>query len=229
MLEYSGLLLKREDLSYYLRPMTPDDLAEVTEIDREAFPSQWPPADYQYDLKNRLAHYTVACDPAVTTTPPLPGERGGWLRRLLGRPSPEAPAPEPKHLIVGFVGFWIMAGEAHITSIAVRTRYRRRGIGELLLASSIEQAMAYNADVVTLEVRVSNKNAQALYVKYGFNEVGVRKAYYLDRGPSGDTREDALIMTTADIKGAAYREQFRQLKQAHTERWTPLWAKIPVP
>jgi ribosomal-protein-alanine N-acetyltransferase len=209
--------------------MTPEDLSEVTEIDREAFPTQWPPADYQYDLKNRLAHYTVACDPAVAMTPLRPAERGGWLRKLLGRPAPEPPPAEPRHLIVGFVGFWVMAGEAHITSIAVRTKYRRRGIGELLLIASVEQAMAYNADVVTLEVRASNKGAQALYIKYGFNEVGVRKGYYLDRGPSGDTREDALIMTTPDIKSASYQAQFRRLKQAHTERWTPAWAKMAVP
>jgi len=208
--------------------MTPDDLPEVTEIDREAFPTQWPPADYQYDLKNRLAHYTVACDPAVVITPRPPEDRGGWLRRLLGRPAPE-PLTEPKHLIVGFVGFWVMAGEAHITSIAVRTKYRRRGIGELLLIAAIEQSMAFNADVVTLEVRVSNTGAQALYVKYGFNQVGVRKGYYLDRGPTGDTREDAMIMTTANIQSAGFQEQVRRLKEAHTGRWTPAWAKLPVP
>ena len=208
--------------------MTPDDLPEVTEIDREGFPNQWPPADYQYDLKNRLAHYTVACDPAVVVSPRPVADRGGWLRRLLGRPPAEAPT-DPRHLIVGFVGFWVMAGEAHITSIAVRTKYRRRGIGELLLIASIEQAMAFNADVVTLEVRASNTGAQALYLKHGFNEVGVRKGYYLDRGPSGDTRENALIMTTADIKSTAYREKFEQLKQAHTERWTRAWAKLSVP
>ena len=208
--------------------MTPDDLPEVTEIDREGFPNQWPPADYQYDLKNRLAHYTVACDPAVVVSPRPVADRGGWLRRLLGRPSAEAPT-DPRHLIVGFVGFWVMAGEAHITSIAVRTKYRRRGIGELLLIASIEQAMAFNADVVTLEVRASNTGAQALYLKHGFNEVGVRKGYYLDRGPSGDTRENALIMTTADIKSTAYRDEFDQLKRAHTERWTREWARMSVP
>ncbi len=208
--------------------MTPDDLAEVTEIDREAFPTQWPPADYQYDLKNRLAHYTVACDPAVVLTPRPAADHSGWLRRLLGRPAPE-PTTEPKQLIVGFVGFWVMAGEAHITSIAVRTKYRRRGIGELLLIASIEQSMAYNADVVTLEVRVSNTGAQALYVKHGFNQVGVRKGYYLDRGPAGDSREDALIMTTANIQTTEFQTRFRQLKEAHTRRWTPVWAKLPVP
>lgn len=215
-------------MSYYVRPMTPDDLPEVTEIDRGAFPTQWPPADYQYDLKNRLAHYTVACDPAVVVSPQPLADRGGWLRRLFGGLLPE-PSTETKHLIVGFVGFWVMAGEAHVTSIAVRTKYRRRGIGELLLVASIEQAMAFNADVVTLEVRASNTSAQALYVKYGFNEVGVRKGYYLDRGPSGDTREDALIMTTADIKSAVYRQKLDQLKQAHAERWTREWAELPVP
>ncbi len=43
-------------LSYYVRPMTRQDLEDVTEIDREAFPTQWPPADYAYEFKNQMAH-----------------------------------------------------------------------------------------------------------------------------------------------------------------------------
>lgn len=203
-------------MSFYVRPVTREDLPEVTEIDREAFPTQWPPADYGYEFKNQMAHYYVACDSDRPVNPPP--RRTGWLDRLLHRPAPGDAGVEPRHYIVGFVGFWIMAGEAHITSIAVRQNYRRRGIGELLLAKAIDMAIEMDADIVTLEVRVSNAGAQALYEKYGFKRVGERRKYYLDRGPAGDTREDAIIMTTDSIKSEDFKRQFGALKSAHKLR-----------
>jgi ribosomal-protein-alanine N-acetyltransferase len=111
-----------------------------------------------------------------------------------------------------------MAGEAHVTSIAVREKYRRRRIGELLLVAVIDLAGELKADVVTLEVRASNHPAQNLYAKYGFNRMGERRAYYLDRGPSGDSREDAVIMTTDNISSDAFQERFRKLKETGVRR-----------
>jgi ribosomal-protein-alanine N-acetyltransferase len=205
--------------------MTKDDLDEVTEIDREAFPTQWPPADYGYEFKNKMAHYQVACDSSTQIELSHTGHREGglgWLGRLFGRNSVRnavrnstmaAEGEATRHYIVGFVGFWIMAGEAHITSIAVREQFRRRGIGELLLAAAVDMAGELGADVVTLEVRASNSAAQNLYTKYGFNRVGERKAYYLDRGPSGDSREDAVIMTTDQIRSNSFQARLRKLKE----------------
>ncbi|MFC2060260.1 hypothetical protein ACFLTZ_04095 [Chloroflexota bacterium] len=46
----------------YARLMQREDIAQVIEIDREAFPTQWPPPNYQRELQNQLAHYIVACD-----------------------------------------------------------------------------------------------------------------------------------------------------------------------
>jgi ribosomal-protein-alanine N-acetyltransferase len=46
----------------YLRSMGQEDVHQVTEIDREAFPGQWPPPNYERELKNWLAHYIVASD-----------------------------------------------------------------------------------------------------------------------------------------------------------------------
>ncbi len=203
-------------MSYYVRAMTRQDLEDVTEIDREAFATQWPPADYGYEFKNQMAHYVVACD-SGTTVPARrkrTGKLGAWFERLLGRrPKPEEPAA-PCHYIVGFAGFWVMAGEAHVTSIAVREKLRRKGIGELLLSKVIDMAVEMNSDLVTLEVRVSNVNAQKLYEKYGFKKVGERRKYYLDRGPTGaETREDALIMTTDSVKSAESQALFRKLKE----------------
>jgi ribosomal-protein-alanine N-acetyltransferase len=200
-------------LTYSMRPMEKTDLGQVTEIDREAFPTQWPPANYTQELNNRLAHYIVACDDSRTYTVPEGSEQKSltsWLKPLLGRrnQSSNPPAPVERDYIVGFSGIWVMAEEAHITNIAVRREYQRRGIGEFLMLGTIELAEKLQAVVMTLEVRASNKVAQKLYNKYGFEQVGLRHVYYLDN------REDAVIMTTESIASAAFRERVHKLREA---------------
>ena len=113
-----------------------------------------------------------------------------------------------------------MADEAHITNIAMRESYRRRGVGELLLISIIDLSTELNARFITLEVRVSNTTAQSLYHKYGFNQAGLRRGYYTDDG------EDAILMTTENITLAPFQAQFQQLKQAHSKKWEILLYKI---
>ena len=56
------LSFRDEKLVCYVRLMRKEDIPQVTEIDREAFPTLWPPANYQRELDNQLAHYIVACD-----------------------------------------------------------------------------------------------------------------------------------------------------------------------
>jgi ribosomal-protein-alanine N-acetyltransferase len=211
-----------------MRQMRKEDVNQVTEIDREAFSNQWPPTDYQHELKNRMAHYVVACDAGQKVEPGgtgVSGNGGGGLaarlKRLFTRKAASGAAPPDadQHLIIGFVGFWIMADEAHITSIAVRQAYQGRGIGELLLLSAIEMAQELRASIVTLEVRVSNKVAQSLYAKYGFTPAGIRRGYYIDRGPRGEEREDGLIMTTEELTSVAFQRRLKQLKQAYSEKW----------
>ena len=92
-----------------------------------------------------------------------------------------------------------MYDEAHISTLAVRAEYRRQGLGEVMLVVLLEEARRLDALRVTLEVRVSNVAAQSLYAKYGFEQVGRRKAYY------NDNREDALILTTPELASLAYQ------------------------
>jgi len=205
-------------LACYVRLMGKDDVAPVTQIDREAFPTQWPPANYQHELQNGLACYVVACDDAKTVNEPHRKEASardstGWTARVRHFfNSGEGTTPTDRHYIVGFVGFWVMADEAHITSIAVRESYRRKGIGELLLIPVIELAREMKVDFVTLEVRLSNTVAQNLYNKYGFNQVGIRRRYYTDNG------EDGLIMSTENIRSASFEGRLQQLKQAFLQK-----------
>lgn len=90
--------------------------------------------------------------------------------------------------LVGYTGFWLVADEAHITSVTVRSDCRRRGIGRLLVRFLIDAARQAGARVATLEVRVSNVGARRLYEAFGFQPVGIRRGYY------ARSREDALVM-----------------------------------
>lgn len=89
---------------------------------------------------------------------------------------------------VGYMGMWILADEGHITNVAVGKSYRGKGIGAALVEDFIHTAEEKDLAFLTLEVRVSNKAAIALYEKYGFLEVGRRKKYY-------ENTEDAILMT----------------------------------
>ena len=216
-------------MPYYVRLMRKEDVTQATEIDREAFPNQWPPPNYHHELRNRLAHYIVACDEEKTVDTPevqAPSDKdltglASRLRRLFSRNrlSSKELLPADRHYIIGFAGFWVMADEAHITNIAVWEAYRRQGIGEMLLISVINLALELNARLITLEVRSSNAAAQSLYAKYGFTQVGTRRGYYTDRGYLIDNREDAVLMSTQDITLAAFQAQLEQLKQDHSRKW----------
>ncbi len=210
-------------MACYVRLMHRGDVAQVTEIDREAFPTLSPPVNYGRELENRLAHYIVACDEGErveeseveVSLEKDPQGLGSRVRRLFsynrffGQELPKS----GKQYITGFAGFWIMAGEAHITSIAVREFRRRQGVGELLLISVINLATELNAHFITLEVRVSNTAAQSLYYKYGFTQAGLRHNYYIE------DREDAVIMSTENTTSAPFQAHFQQLKQAHSRKW----------
>jgi ribosomal-protein-alanine N-acetyltransferase len=186
-------------LPYVIEPMQLRDVAEVMEVEQLSFPSPWSARAYSYELQeNNLSHYFIARQqrPLAKKGP------GFWngLRRSLGM------AASPEGSILGYGGFWLMAGEAHISTIAVRPEWRRRGIGELLVVAMLERAVELGGNVATLEVRVSNVAAQSLYKKYGFAKVGRRPRYYSDRG------EDALIMTTKRLTSAAFQSGFQRLK-----------------
>jgi ribosomal-protein-alanine N-acetyltransferase len=193
--------------------MSADDITQVADIERESFPSMWPQTAYRRELTNKIARYTVIAEPPDERPTPQPGVWGA-LRRIAGVSDP----PWSEHLL-GFIGIWLMAGDAHIVTVAVRQSHRRMGIGERLLITAIEQAMEFGQEVVTLEVRASNDAARRLYEKYGFNNVGRRVRYYTDNN------EDAIIMTTPDLGGEAFRARFADLRQGHRERHEDLWAE----
>ena len=84
----------------------------------------------------------------------------------------------------------VAVGESHLLNICVRPESRQQGIGRKMLRHLVSVARRHEAEVIFLEVRISNTTARALYEDEGFNELGSRRDYY----PTGDSREDALIL-----------------------------------
>ena len=91
--------------------------------------------------------------------------------------------------ILGYAGLLVVLDEGYITNVAVRPDYRRQGIAGELLGVFRRFAEGNKLAFLTLEVRESNAAARALYSKYGYKEVGVRKNYY------DHPKENAILMT----------------------------------
>ncbi len=175
---------------YTLRAMATEDIPQVVAIDRLSFTLPWSANTYAFEIKNsRVSHLAV-----LEWAAPLRGWQRLWhaLRRM--------PAPRP---LVGYVASWIIAGEVHISTIAVHPAHRGRGLGELLLASMLLRAYHFGGQYSVLEVRESNLTARALYEKYEYRVVGRREGYYRDN------QEDALLMEVPALD-AAYRQRLRQ-------------------
>lgn len=120
------------------------------------------------------------------------------FRQELGNESSEFFVAFSEGVLVGYGGFWRVAGEAHITSVTIACDYRGRGVGRRLVEYIMRTAGDLGLTEATLEVRESNRHAFNLYKSMGFEVIGRRKGYYRK------TNEDALVMAR-EIAGFAPR------------------------
>ena len=213
-----------------VRPATIEDVPDMETVERLAFPTLFPPTRFRREVERSNTLYLLAVRDWTEEEVELgpdglrgKGRQENLLSRIVGLPRLPLRLlyqtvggqreKLPQQYVVGFVGLWFVMDETHIVIIGNRPGDRRKGIGELLLIAAIEASMERKARVVTLEVRSSNKVARALYHKYGFREVGVRKRYY------ADNNEDAVIMTTPPIHSDEYRDHFKELSDSHAGKW----------
>lgn len=108
--------------------------------------------------------------------------------------------------VVGYAGLMVIVNDAHLTTVAVAPAHQHQGIATRLLLVLLREAVVLGAERITLEVRASNRGAQALYGRFGFAPAGVRKAYYVDN------REDAVIMWAIDVTSEAYAERLAPIE-----------------
>jgi len=141
-----------------IRLGTSEDIDAIFEVEKACFAQPWARVLFDADLTtNSNARYWVA---------------------------------EDDEKIIAFIGTHDIVGEINITNVATHPDYQNKGVGSMILESVIDYfEKEYKEDLfgITLEVRVSNAPAIALYSKYGFKEEGIRKHYYQDG-------EDASIM-----------------------------------
>jgi ribosomal-protein-alanine N-acetyltransferase len=92
--------------------------------------------------------------------------------------------------LLGYFVLMVAAAEAHLLNLSIAAARQRAGHGTALLAQAAELARKLGARSLFLEVRPSNRGAQALYTRFGFRKVALRRGYY----PAPTGREDALVL-----------------------------------
>jgi len=143
--------------------MSEHDLLEVVEIEEQSGLSRWGWAAYHAELQGANRDLMLVARPAEAILESAP--------------------------IAGYIVARETAGELHINNFAVRSGFRRHGIGAALLERVLQEARHRKANAAFLEVRSANHAARALYEKSGFRAIATRPNYY------SDPREDAVVMT----------------------------------
>jgi ribosomal-protein-alanine N-acetyltransferase len=154
-----------------LRPMLPADLASVLALEQELFPDDpWSAQMFTEEVAQppsaRL--YLVAEADDASGPVSAAAERG----------------------VAGYAGLMFLPGgvQADVLTIAVARAYWGRGIGSALLGALLQAAVGRGCTEVFLEVREDNPRARGLYLRRGFEEIGVRRGYYQPPGV------DAIVM-----------------------------------
>ncbi|NIP19328.1 MAG: ribosomal protein S18-alanine N-acetyltransferase [Xanthomonadales bacterium] len=139
-----------------IRPLRPDDLDRVLEIEESCYPFPWTRGIFSDCLRVGYACFGLQ----------LGSDLAGYS-----------------------VHNWA-AGESHLLNLCVDGPWQRRGYGSMLLEHAINHARALDCHVMFLEVRPSNPDARALYLRRGFEAVGERPEYY----QAAEGRENAVVM-----------------------------------
>lgn len=160
-----------------LKPLTPDLLPAALELDRLSLGNLWSADAYLREIESPNSDLLVFIGDEPTKFDSLPALGCSWA----------------------------ILEEAHITIVAVHPDYLRQGLGQAMLLALLVAAYQRGLERATLEVRVSNQAAIALYEKFGFRQAGLRKRYYQDTG------EDALVMW----RGGIHHPEFPKL----LEQW----------
>jgi ribosomal-protein-alanine N-acetyltransferase len=154
-----------------LRRLTLHDLNEIDAIERGVYPTPWSRSMFAGELAKPSSLCLGAFDP----------DRDGVLIGYL--------------IVSRYVDAW------HIMNLAVHPAYRRQRVASGLLDELFELTAGDSRRGYTLEGRVSNTSAIALYERFGFEASGVRRGYYTDN------REDALIMWKDPVRQAVAGER----------------------
>jgi ribosomal-protein-alanine N-acetyltransferase len=157
-----------------IEPLRRRHLAGVMQIENVSYPLPWTAGVFQSEVEMM---------------------RRGERQYLVARDGNE---------VVGYGGVMFVIDDAHVTNIVVAPERQRQGVATRLLVELALAAIERGCVALTLEVRVSNTGAQALYREFGFVPAGVRKKYY-------ENVEDAIVMWCNDLALPEYRTRLSEL------------------
>jgi ribosomal-protein-alanine N-acetyltransferase len=189
-------MLPQPQVSLKIDPLTLADIPSAVAVEQAAYGTAPPQKDYRHELQqNPLAHYFA-------------------LRASSSQPDVAADvlSVDQATKLIGVGGFWLIAAEINIITLAIQPAWKGLGLGEGLLLHLLEQGRQLGAKTATLEVRPSNHVAISLYKNYKFQEVGRRSNYY------SDNHEDALIFTTPDLNLPDYQAMLTQRRAKLLQR-----------
>ena len=137
---------------------------------------------------------------------PRPWSGALFLSELAQRSSRRYTVATIGPMLVGYAGLMLVGDEGHVTTLTVDPAWHRNGVATLLLLDLARSAPGRGARHLTLEVRTGNTGAQALYERFGFAPVGVRRNYYAETG------EDAIVMWANDVDTPSYRDRLAAIE-----------------
>lgn len=162
------------------RRMAEDDIPAIMAIEAVSFGAHyWSDTIFRTELRTSASVYYVCLD-----TRPVP-------QRL-----------------VGYMGFWKLRDEVHLTTIAMDPALRGLSLGELGHCHVLGVCLRQGVRWITTEIRVSNHASQNLCYKYGFYAVGLRRRYYQD------SEEDALVVVSPDLQSRSWQSVYNRRKAA---------------
>lgn len=137
---------------------------------------------------------------------PRPWTFGLFMSELALRSTRVYLVAKVRGTVVGYAGLMLTGEDGHVTTVAVDPDWHRHGIGARLLLTLTRAGIARGCRALTLEVRMSNDAAQAMYRRFGYAPAGIRKGYY------AETNEDALVMWAHDVDLPAYAERLAAIE-----------------
>ena len=207
-------------LRLLMREMTPADIPGVRRIEVAAYEDAWPQTTFEEELRNAYATYLVAVDLERASTAPIerPDRAARWRDRLRAHP-----ATELGNAVAGYCGAWFHVDQLHIVTVAVEPTLQGHGIAQRLLLECFDRAIEADLRTVTLEVRRSNDRAQAIYRRFGFQQVGIHRRYYANNG------EDAIVMLTPDLAAPEQRARLEAVRGEVLARFPEVDWLVPSP